>query len=31
MYSVFGPLYPVLKTLLPNQVTTSENLGRAML
>ncbi len=31
MYVVLGPLYPVLKTLAPNQVTTSEHVGRAMI
>lgn len=31
LYSVLGPLYPVLKRLAPTHVTTSENLGRAML
>jgi uncharacterized protein YbjT (DUF2867 family) len=30
LYSVLGPLYPVLKRLAPTHVTTSENLGRAM-
>lgn len=31
LYSVLGPLYPVLKRLVPGHVTTSENLGRAMI
>ncbi len=31
IYAVFGPLYPVLKTLLPQAVTNTENVGRAML
>ena len=31
IYTAFGPLYPVLKTLLPQAVTTTENVGRAML
>jgi uncharacterized protein YbjT (DUF2867 family) len=31
IYSVMGPLYPVWKTLLPKYVTTTEQLGRAML
>lgn len=31
LYAVAKPLYPVLKRLWPNQVTTSEALGRAML
>lgn len=31
LYSVLGPLYPVLKRLAPTHVTTSENLGRAMI
>jgi uncharacterized protein YbjT (DUF2867 family) len=30
-YAVAGPLYPVLKRLLPNLVTTTERLGRAMI
>lgn len=30
-YGVFGPLYPLLRRLLPAHVTTSENLGRAMI
>jgi uncharacterized protein YbjT (DUF2867 family) len=31
IYAVLGPLYPVWKTLLPNHVTTSPQVGRAML
>ncbi|QRN99946.1 epimerase [Archangium violaceum] len=31
LYAVMAPLYPVLKALLPKHVTTSEQLGRAML
>lgn len=31
LYAVFGGLYPVIKALFPNQVTTSECMGRAML
>jgi hypothetical protein len=31
MYAVLGPLYPVLKRLAPAHVTTSENVGRAMI
>jgi uncharacterized protein YbjT (DUF2867 family) len=31
MYSMIGPLYPVWKRLLPKYVTTSEQVGRAML
>jgi uncharacterized protein YbjT (DUF2867 family) len=30
-YAAIGPLYPVLKALLPRQVTTTEQLGRAMI
>ena len=30
-YAVMAPLYPVLKALLPKYVTTSEQVGRAML
>jgi hypothetical protein len=30
-YAVVKPLYPLLKTLLPNYVTTTECVGRAML
>jgi uncharacterized protein YbjT (DUF2867 family) len=31
IYAVVAPLYPVLKTLFPRSVTTTEQLGRAML
>jgi uncharacterized protein YbjT (DUF2867 family) len=31
MYAVMGPLYPVWKTLAPRYVTTTEEVGRAML
>ena len=31
MYAVLGPLYPLLYRLAPRHVTTSENLGRAMI
>jgi uncharacterized protein YbjT (DUF2867 family) len=31
LYAVVGPLYPVWKLLLPDDVTTTEDLGRAML
>jgi uncharacterized protein YbjT (DUF2867 family) len=31
LYSVLGPLYPVLKRLVPSHVTTAENIGRAMI
>ena len=31
MYAVVAPLYPVLKTLFPRSVTTTEQLGRAMI
>jgi uncharacterized protein YbjT (DUF2867 family) len=31
LYAVMGPLYPVLKTLAPSYVTTTEHVGRAML
>jgi hypothetical protein len=28
---VLGPLYPLLKRVAPTHVTTSENVGRAMI
>lgn len=31
LYRVVAPLYPVLKALLPRQVTTTEQMGRAMI
>jgi hypothetical protein len=31
MYNVMAPLYPVLKLLAPGYVTTTEQLGRAMI
>jgi uncharacterized protein YbjT (DUF2867 family) len=31
LYAVLSPLFPVLNALLPNQVTTTERVGRAML
>ncbi len=31
LYAVMGPLYPVWKALIPQYVTTSEQVGRAML
>jgi hypothetical protein len=31
LYAMIGPLYPTLKRLFPGQVTTTEELGRAML
>jgi uncharacterized protein YbjT (DUF2867 family) len=31
MYAVMGPLYPLWKTLAPRYVTTTEEVGRAML
>lgn len=31
MYSILTPLYPILYRLAPRHVTTSENLGRAMI
>ena len=31
VYAITGPLLPVLKALLPNQITTTELVGRAML
>lgn len=31
MYALMKPVYPILKTLLPNYVTTTECVGRAML
>jgi uncharacterized protein YbjT (DUF2867 family) len=30
-YSILGPIYPLLYRLAPSHVTTSENLGRAMI
>ena len=30
-YAVIGPLYPVLKALVPKYVTTTEQMGRAMI
>ncbi len=31
LYAVAGPLYPLLKRLAPRHVTTTENVGRAMI
>jgi uncharacterized protein YbjT (DUF2867 family) len=31
MYAIMAPLYPLWKTLLPNAVTTTEQLGRALI
>jgi uncharacterized protein YbjT (DUF2867 family) len=31
LYALIGPLYPALKRMFPGQVTTTEELGRAML
>lgn len=31
LYNVLGPLFPVLKAVMPGQVTTTEIVGRAML
>jgi len=31
VYDAIGPLYPVLRRLLPGYVTTTENIGRAMI
>jgi uncharacterized protein YbjT (DUF2867 family) len=31
MYAVVAPLYPILKTLFPRSLTTTEQLGRAMI
>jgi hypothetical protein len=31
VYAVLGPLFPVLKTVAANHVTTSDAIGRAML
>jgi hypothetical protein len=31
LYTVVGPIYPLLKRLFPNRVTTSQILGRAMI
>ena len=31
IYAVLAPLYPVLKVLLPNYLTTTEQVGRAMI
>lgn len=30
-YNVLGPLYPILRRLLPTHLTTTENVGRAMI
>jgi hypothetical protein len=30
-YILLGPLFPLLKRLFPNHVTTAENIGRAMI
>jgi hypothetical protein len=30
-YAVTGPIFPLLKALFPNYVTTTEHLGRAMI
>ena len=30
-YAVFGPLFPVVRALFPSYVTTTEQIGRAML
>lgn len=31
VYNVIGPLYPLLRRIAPNHVTTTENVGRAMI
>ena len=31
LYAVFAPLYPIFKMIVPNYVTTSENVGLAMI
>jgi len=31
LYSVFGPLYPLLKRVAPKYITTTENVGKAMI
>lgn len=31
LYAIAGPLFPILKRLFPNGVTTTEQLGRAMI
>jgi hypothetical protein len=31
IYSVLGPFYPLLKRLMPKHVTTTVNVGRAMI
>jgi len=31
VYSVLGPLYPLLRRLLPSHVTTTANVGRALI
>lgn len=31
LYAIIAPLYPLLKALLPNHATTTEQLGRAMI
>ncbi|MEE8477460.1 MAG: hypothetical protein V3S19_03775, partial [Gemmatimonadales bacterium] len=30
-YAIAGPLYPILRRVAPGQVTTTENVGRAMI
>jgi hypothetical protein len=30
-YAVLGPLYPILKTFVPNYVTSTGQIGRAMI
>jgi hypothetical protein len=31
IYKVLGPLYPIMRRFFPRSVTTSENVGRAMI
>ena len=31
IYTVFKPLFPILKTIAPNQITTTERIGKAMI
>ena len=31
LYAIMGPIYPLLKLLFPKYVTTTEQVGRAML
>jgi hypothetical protein len=31
LYAAFAPLFPVVRALAPTRVTTTENVGRAMI